>query len=121
MTTIKEQRMLALRKANAVRARRSRVKRDIASGRVSLAELLTDVPDYLATVTVGEALTWLPGVGRAKAATICRDAQVRPSLELQRAGDFTRGKLLSMIESRSIGAEMRRAVGSTEMVGAGID
>jgi hypothetical protein len=74
-----DQRMDALRKANEVRARRAQLKRDLKSGRVSLAALMVDPPPYLETAKVLEMLLALPGHGRVKATKLLNSCRVSPS------------------------------------------
>src|SRR5450755_2357317 len=77
-----DQRMDALSKANEVRARRAQLKRDVKSGRVSLAALMVDPPPYLESAKVLDMLIALPGHGRVKATKIlnsCRVSSARRS------------------------------------------
>jgi hypothetical protein len=115
MTTRIDQRMTALAKANRVRAERAETKRKLAAGRLSLLDLLTDVPDYMATATVVEVLTWMPRVGRVKARKFCQRAQVSPSLSLERLGGRSRAALISAISgvSSSPNGSTRTAVSET--------
>src|SRR5450755_156904 len=75
-----DQRMEALSKANEIRARRAQLKRDVKSGRVSLAALMVDPPPYLESAKVLDMLIALPGHGRVKAT---QDSQQLPSLAQQ--------------------------------------
>jgi hypothetical protein len=68
-----EQRTQALRKANEIRFRRARLKREISSLRQSeglarVAEVILDPPPELDTMRVLELLTAVWGVGQTKAA-----------------------------------------------------
>jgi S13-like H2TH domain len=74
-----DQRMDALRKANEVRARRARLKRDLNAGRVSICALLLEQPGYLETAKVFEMLLALPKIGRVKATKILQSCRVSPS------------------------------------------
>ncbi|MGZ6640142.1 MAG: integration host factor, actinobacterial type [Solirubrobacteraceae bacterium] len=74
-----DQRMDALGKANEVRAGRAQLKRDLKSGRVSLAALMLDPPPYLETAKVLEMLLALPGHGRVKATKILNSCRVSPN------------------------------------------
>ena len=76
-----DQRMDALSKANEVRARRAQLKRDLKSGRVSLAALMVDPPLYLETAKVLDMLLALPGHGRVKPTKILLNSL--PSLTQQ--------------------------------------
>ena len=61
-----EQRMLALARANEIRSARSRLKRDIAAGRVLVIDMLADPPEYVHTMKVFELLLAQPWHGRVK-------------------------------------------------------
>ena len=65
--------------ANEVRARRAQLKRDLKSGRVSLAALMVDPPPYLETAKVLDMLLALPGHGRVKATKILNSCRVSPN------------------------------------------
>lgn len=100
-TTIERQRLLALKQANEVRTRRSRLKRDIHAGRVPVAYVLTEVPDYVATATVMEVLTWTPKVGRVKAKRILDSQRVSPSKTLRSLSQGTRERLVAALATHS--------------------
>ena len=52
-----DQRMEALRRANAVRVERARLKRELKAGDVSAREVLTRPPEYLMTAKVFDVST----------------------------------------------------------------
>jgi hypothetical protein len=62
-----EQRLWALARANEVRLARARLKRDLAAGRVALAEVLSEPPACVEMAKVRELLLAVPGIGPAKA------------------------------------------------------
>lgn len=59
----------ALRHANDVRVRRAQLKRDIGAGRVTVASVLLDPPEYAAAMRVLDLLLAVPYVGRSRAGT----------------------------------------------------
>lgn len=61
------QRLEALERANDVRMKRARLKRDIAGGRKSPEDMLEDPPDEVLTMKVIDLLLAMPKVGRVKA------------------------------------------------------
>jgi hypothetical protein len=71
--------MDALSKANEVRARRAQLKRDVKSGRVSLAALMVDPPPSLKTARVLDVLLALPGHGRVKTTKLLNSCRVSPT------------------------------------------
>ena len=74
-----DQRMDALSKANEVRARRVQLKRDLKSGRVSLAALMVDPPPYLETAKVLDMLLALPRPRARKGNQDSQQRRVSPS------------------------------------------
>jgi hypothetical protein len=90
----------ALQKANRVRSERSEIKRRIATAQESLVDLLSDVPDHMATAKVEEVLTWMPGVGKVRARKMCQMARVSPTLPLGRIGGHSRAALINEIRER---------------------
>ena len=88
-----EQRMIALVKANHVRMYRAELKRNVASGEVSVAdvmELLRDPPDKLKTMKAYELICAIPRVGPTKATKVLRRAQASVS---SRIGNLSRPSL----------------------------
>jgi hypothetical protein len=59
-----------------LRTRRAQLKTDLKSGRVSIVELITDPPPYLASAKMMELLRALPGCGPIKAARLLERCQV---------------------------------------------
>jgi len=62
-----DQRLSALQKANDIRAKRARLKKDLKAGRVNPKPLLEDPPEYIHTMKVEELLRATPKIGRVKA------------------------------------------------------
>lgn len=73
------QRMDALDRANKVRTRRARFKRDVKAGRASALEAILDPPDWLITAKVIDVVLAMPKVGRTKANKALVFARVSPS------------------------------------------
>ncbi len=69
-----EQRLDALQRANEIRSHRSHVKRDLAAGRVSLAEVLDD-PEF-ASAKVYDVLLAMRKVGRVKAGRAMHECKI---------------------------------------------
>ena len=70
-----DQRMDALQRANEIRIKRAKLKRDLKSGAVSIDQVLTDPPEWLLTAKVFDVLLAVPKCGRVRATrwlTICR-------------------------------------------------
>ncbi|HYP47493.1 MAG TPA: integration host factor, actinobacterial type [Thermoleophilaceae bacterium] len=73
------QRMEALRRANEIRTRRARLKRDLKAGRSQIDALLLDPPDYLQTAKVFDLLLAVPKYGRVKVNRILTHCRISPS------------------------------------------
>ncbi len=73
------QRKTALEKANAVRARRAQLKRDLKAKRTSGVALLDDPPEWLETMKVIDFLLALPKVGQMKAIKVLNKCRMSPS------------------------------------------
>lgn len=71
------QRREALQRANEVRVYRARIKRDLKTGGVSLADVLED--ERWATAKVLDVLLAVPKCGRVKAYGVLRRAGISPS------------------------------------------
>ena len=73
------QRMDALERANEIRRRRARLKRELKSGRTPIEDVLTQPPEYLASATILDLLIWTPKRKRIKATRVLRRCQITPS------------------------------------------
>lgn len=77
-----QQRMMALERANEIRTRRSRLKREIAAGRVMARDVLLDPPWWADTMKVVDLLLAVPKVGRVKVDRTLFRCRVSPSKTL---------------------------------------
>src|SRR5256886_5254556 len=73
------QRMDALKRANEIRTRRARLKRDLKAGRTQIHGLLLDPPEYLQTAKVFDLLLAVPKYGRVKVNKILSQCRISPS------------------------------------------
>jgi hypothetical protein len=71
-----------LRHANEIRLGRARLKRELASGRVRIEDVIADPPEFARTAKVYELLLALPKVGPAKAARSLTRCRIAPSRTL---------------------------------------
>jgi hypothetical protein len=75
-----QRRLLSLARANEVRVERADLKRALAGGSVTFAEVLADPPACALTAKVGDLLLSVPGIGPAKSARAlahCRIADTK--------------------------------------------
>jgi NMD protein affecting ribosome stability and mRNA decay len=97
----REQRRLALIKANEIRHERAVLKRDIRAGRQKLAPLLLNPPSYLETAKIIEFVLAVPRIGPLKANRILSRSRVSPGRTFRGASPHQR---------RTIVAELRPMV-----------
>ncbi len=74
-----DQRMRALRHANEIRIGRARLKRELASGRARIDEIIAQPPEFAKTAKVYDLLLALPKVGPARAARSLTHCRIAPS------------------------------------------
>lgn len=65
--------MTALQRAHAVRMARAEIRRQLLEREITAVDVLDDVPDTMASLPVGEFLTWIPGVGKHRAGKLLSD------------------------------------------------
>jgi hypothetical protein len=91
------QRMDALERANEIRTRRARLKRDLKAGRVKIHGLLLDPPEYLQTAKVFDLLLAVPKYGRVKVNRILTHCRISPSKTIGGLSERQRNELVSYL------------------------
>ena len=91
------QRMEALQRANDIRTRRAKLKKDLKGGRVSIHTLLLEPPDYVETAKVFDMLLAVPKYGRVKVNKILQQCRISPSKTIGGLSERQRGELVSML------------------------
>jgi hypothetical protein len=94
------QRMDALAKANDIRSRRAKLKRDLKAGRTPIHELLLDPPEYLATAKVFDLLLAVPKYGRVKVTKILSQCRISPSKTIGGLSERQRRELVDLMRRR---------------------
>jgi hypothetical protein len=74
------QRREALQRANRVRSQRAGIKRQLADGELTFAELLAEPPTAIRTATIGSVLEWVPGIGHWRAGRILAQGPGSPGV-----------------------------------------
>ena len=72
--------MEALKRANDIRVKRARLKKDLKEGQIQIEQILRDPPEYVSTAKVFDILMAVPKFGRVKAARFlntCRISQAK--------------------------------------------
>lgn len=91
-----EQRRRALQQANRVRSERARLKKDLATGKVGLMEILARPPACVRTARVSDLLVVLPKIGSVKAGRILTRCGIADSKTLAGLTDRQRAELTNL-------------------------
>ena len=74
-----EQRMSALARANEIRARRARLKRELKAGRASVPSIVLEPPSYVETMKLWDLMIAMPRWGRVKVNRTLTHLRISPS------------------------------------------
>src|SRR5437588_11271468 len=102
-----DQRMEALKRANDIRVRRARLKKDLKDGRVSIEQILSNPPEYVSTAKVFDMLRAVPKFGRVKAARFLNTCRISQSKTGGGRSDRRRGGLLGRFNGRTASTPRR--------------
>jgi hypothetical protein len=91
------QRMEALKRANEIRIKRARLKRDLKGGRANVHVMLLDPPDYLETAKVFDLLLAVPKYGRVKVNRVLTHCRISPSKTIGGLSQRQRRELVSYL------------------------
>ena len=91
-----DQRMDALKRANDIRVRRARLKKDLKDGRVQIESILNEPPDYVETAKVIDILMAVPKFGRVKAARFLNTCRISQSKTVGGLSDRQRAELVGL-------------------------
>jgi hypothetical protein len=91
------QRLDALDKANEVRTKRAKLKKDLKAGRASIHGLLLRPPDYTETAKVIDLLLAVPKYGRVKAGKVLQQCRISPSKTIGGMSERQRAELVSLL------------------------
>ncbi|TMK68473.1 MAG: hypothetical protein E6G48_10355 [Actinobacteria bacterium] len=92
-----EQRMRALSRANEIRSKRAKLKRDLKAGKVKVEVLLRDPPDYVLSAKAFDMIVAVPKYGRVKANKILTVCRISPSKTIGGLSARQRGELVSQL------------------------
>ena len=90
------QRMDALNRANEIRTRRAKLKRDLKANRVSIHDLLLEPPEYVETAKVFDILMAVPKFGRVKAARFLNQARISQAKTVGGLSERQRAELVGL-------------------------
>ena len=91
-----DQRMEALQRANDVRVKRAKLKKDLKTGRVRVEEVLSDPPEYVGTAKVFDMLMAVPKFGRVKAARVLNQCRISQAKTVAGLSERQREELVSL-------------------------
>jgi hypothetical protein len=94
-----DQRMEALKRANDIRVKRAKLKRDLKEGAVRIETILREPPRYVETAKVFDILMAVPKFGRVKAARLLNQCRISQSKTVGGLSDRQRGELVSLFTS----------------------
>jgi hypothetical protein len=91
-----DQRMDALRRANDIRVRRAKLKKDLKDGRVRIETILGNPPEYVETAKVIDILMAVPKFGRVKAARFLNTCRISQSKTVGGLSERQRTELIEL-------------------------
>jgi hypothetical protein len=92
-----DQRMRALRRANEIRTRRAKLKRDLKAGKVKVETLLLDPPEYVMSAKAFDMILAVPKYGRVKANRILSQCRISPSKTIGGLSERQRAELVGQL------------------------
>src|ERR1700750_3099967 len=95
-----DQRMDALKRANDIRVRRARLKKDLKDGHARIEDVLNDPPEFVSTAKVIDILMAVPKFGRVKAARFLNTCRISQSKTVGGLSDRQRAELIGLFNSR---------------------
>ena len=93
-----DQRMEALARANDIRVKRARLKKDLKDGHVRIDSILRNPPEYVETAKVFDILMAVPKFGRVKAGRFLTQARISQSKTVGGLSDRQRAELIGLFQ-----------------------
>ena len=91
-----DQRMEALKRANDIRVKRAKLKKDLKDGRVRVEQILRNPPEYVETAKVFDILMAVPKFGRVKAARFLNQARISQAKTVGGLSERQRAELVGL-------------------------
>ena len=92
-----DQRMEALRRANEIRVKRAKLKKDLKAGSAHIEAILRNPPEYVETAKVFDILMAVPKFGRVKAARFLNQCRISQSKTVGGLSDRQRAELVALL------------------------
>ncbi len=89
--------MDALNRANDIRTRRARLKKDLKAGHTTIQDLLLDPPEYVETAKVFDMLLAVPKYGRVKVNKVLVTCRISPSKTIGGLSERQRAELVGLL------------------------
>jgi S13-like protein len=93
-----DQRMEALKRANNIRVKRAKLKKDLKDGRRRIEEILADPPEFVSTAKVFDMLMAVPKFGRVKAARFLNQCRISQSKTVGGLSERQRSELIALFD-----------------------
>jgi len=100
----REQRMRSLDCANVIRTARARLKKDLASGRAQIEDVLAQPPLFAKTAKVSELLLAVPGFGPVRAARWLARCQIPYTKTVASLSKRQREMLIALLRTDKSGS-----------------
>jgi S13-like H2TH domain len=91
-----DQRMEALQRANDIRVKRAKLKKELKLGRAKIETILGNPPEYVLTAKVFDMLMAVPKFGRVKAARFLNQCRISQSKTVGGLSDRQRAELIGL-------------------------
>jgi hypothetical protein len=96
----RDQRMRALEKANDIRTKRAKLKRDLKAGKIKVETLLLDPPEWVLSAKAFDMILAVPKFGRVKANRILQQCRISPSKTIGGLSERQRSELVTLLRRR---------------------
>ncbi len=91
-----DQRMEALKRANDIRVKRAKLKKDLKTGSAQIEGILDNPPEYVETAKVFDMLMAVPKFGRVKAARFLNQCRISQSKTVGGLSERQRAELIGL-------------------------
>ncbi len=92
------QRLDALERANEVRTKRARIKRDLKAGRVDFCKTLLSPPEYIQTMKLFDFMLSIPKYGRVKVNKCLTQCRISPSKTIGGLSERQRKEIVDLVK-----------------------
>jgi hypothetical protein len=89
--------MRALRRANEIRSRRAKLKRDLKAGKATIETLLLKPPEYVLSAKAFDMILAVPKFGRVKANRVLTHCRISPSKTIGGLSERQRRELVAQL------------------------